>query len=107
MKAAIRIMTSAVALVLALGVAGTAVAGDIEAGRTKSALCAACHGPTGTSVNPQWPNLAGQHEEYLALSIKAFKEGVRQNVNMNAMVATLSDEDIADIAAFYAAQGCQ
>jgi len=85
----------------------TAVAGNAGAGQTKSATCAACHGPAGISTNPLWPNLAGQNEAYLVKQIKAFKGGERNDPNMNAMVAALSDEDIADLAAFYAAQTCK
>ena len=54
-----------------------AVAGDAAAGKTKSATCAACHGPEGVSVNPMWPNLAGQQEMYLAKQMRDFREGNR------------------------------
>lgn len=97
---------------LAIGAAMLALStgaygGDVEAGRAKSATCAACHGPTGVSVNPLWPNIAGQQEAYLVKQITAFRDGDRTDINMNAMVASLSDEDIADLAAFFAAQGCE
>jgi cytochrome c553 len=82
----------------------SAMAGDIEAGKAKSAICASCHGPNGNSVNPLWPNLAGQKEQYLVKQIKAFRDGTRQDPMMAPMVAALSDEDIANLAAYYAAQ---
>ena len=72
--------------------------------KTKAAACAACHGPDGNSVNPDWPNLAGQHSEYLVSQLGYFKSGERKNVNMNAMAAPLSPEDMADISAYFAAQ---
>lgn len=77
------------------------VAGDIEAGKAKSAVCAACHGPAGISVSPLWPNLAGQKEAYLVKQIKAFKNGERKDPSMAPMVAGLSDTDIENIAAYY------
>lgn len=76
--------------------------GDVDAGRDKAALCAACHGPNGISSNPLWPNLAGQHEAYLAKQIRDFRDGVREDISMQPFVAQLSEQDIADLAAFYA-----
>lgn len=87
--------------------AATANAGDIAAGKAKSAVCAACHGGEGISPTPIWPNLAGQKEQYLVAQIKAFRDGTRQNAQMAPMVANLSDEDIANLAAFYASLGCK
>ena len=84
--------------------ASSAMAADVAAGKAKSALCAACHGATGHSVNPLWPNLAGQKEMYLAKQIKAFRDGVRSDPMMAPMVAALSDDDIANLAAYFAAQ---
>lgn len=82
-------------------------AADIEAGKAKSAVCAACHGGEGISPTPIWPNLAGQKEQYLAAQITAFRDGARQNAQMSPMAANLSDEDIANLAAFYASIGCK
>jgi len=80
-------------------------AGDPAAGEAKAALCTACHGPAGNSVNPEWPKLAGQHAKYTAKQIHDFKEGVTRNDALMApMIAALSDQDIEDIAAYYAAQ---
>ena len=93
------------ALLIALLFASTsAIAGDAAAGKAKSAICASCHGPAGVSSNPMWPNLAGQHEQYLAKQIKAFRDGDRKDPMMAPMVAALTDDDIANLAAYYAAQ---
>ena len=66
--------------------------------------CAACHGPDGNSINPEWPSLAGQHAKYTLQQLKAFKAGERVNPNMSAMVTNLSEEDMAELAEFYAAK---
>ena len=93
------------ALVMAmLFASASAVAGDVAAGKAKSAICASCHGANGKSLNPLWPNLAGQKEQYLAKQIRAFRDGTRKDPMMAPMVAALSDEDIANLAAYYAAQ---
>ena len=83
---------------------GTATAGDIEAGKAKAAMCASCHGPTGISMSPLWPNLAGQKEQYLIKQIKAFRDGTRKDAMMAPMVAALSDADIENLAAYYSSQ---
>ena len=89
---------------LLFAVAGSAVAaGDAQAGAAKAALCTACHGQNGISVNPLWPSLAGQQEAYLAKQIKAFRDGERTDVSMQPFVANLTDQDIEDLAAHYAA----
>lgn len=82
----------------------SALAGDIEAGKIKSAMCASCHGVNGISMSPLWPNLAGQKEQYLIKQIKAFRDGTRQDPMMAPMVAALSDADIENLAAYYASQ---
>ncbi len=80
----------------------TAAAGDATAGKTKSATCAGCHGADGGSVNPEWPNLAGQHAKYIAKQLTDFKVGKdRSNATMAGMVAALSKQDMADLAAFF------
>ena len=76
--------------------------GDPEQGKTKAALCAACHGVSGVSINPLWPSLAGQQEQYLVKQIKAFRDGEREEITMQPFVENLSDQDVADLAAFYA-----
>lgn len=76
-------------------------AGDPKAGEAKSTACHACHGSDGVSINDMWPNLAGQKQGYLVKQITAFRDGTRQDPIMAIYVKNLSDEDIADIAAFY------
>ena len=85
----------------------TAMAGDAAAGKSKSAACIGCHGMTGVSNNPLWPNLAGQHADYLVKQMKDFKSGARKDPNMNALASALSEADMADIAAFFASQPCK
>ena len=75
--------------------------GDAIAGKTKAVLCAACHGQEGISINPLWPSLAGQQEKYLVKQMKAFRDGVREEVTMQPFVANLTDQDVADLAAYY------
>lgn len=77
-------------------------AGDAQAGAAKAALCAACHGQNGVSSNPLWPSLAGQQAAYLAKQIAAFRDGERTDVSMQPFVANLTDQDIEDLAAYYA-----
>lgn len=94
------------AMILALSglVSLTTNAGDIEAGKAKSAICAACHGADGNSTNSVWPSLAGQHAGYIYKQLKDFKEGRRNNASMTGMVALLNDEDMKNLAAFYESQ---
>ncbi len=81
-------------------------AGDAEAGKAKSMTCAACHGGTGISPVGIYPNLAGQKEEYLVAQITAYRDGTRENAQMSPMVSGLSDEDVANLAAYYASLSC-
>ena len=76
--------------------------GDPAAGKAKAALCVACHGPDGISINPLWPSLAGQQGIYLAKQIRAFRDGERVEPTMQPFVANLTDQDVEDIAAYYA-----
>jgi len=91
-------------LLLLLVVNTVSAAGDAAAGKEKSALCAACHGADGNSPNPMWPSLAGQHTEYAVEQLHAFKDGTRENPQMTPMAMPLSDQDIEDLAAYFAAQ---
>lgn len=76
---------------------------NIEAGKEKGeSLCMACHGVGGVSVNPIWPSLAGQGEKYILKQLKDFKSGVRSNAVMGAQAAMLSDQEMEDVAAYYA-----
>lgn len=103
MQSTARITTLLASTLLILG-AGAAQAGDPAAGRAKSETCAACHGERGNSPNSMNPVLAGQHESYLYYALKTYKSGERENAVMNGMVSGLSDQDLRDLAAFYASQ---
>lgn len=101
-------LLATLSLVAALGCSSAALAaGSVEAGQAKSVTCMACHGMDGNSVNPEWPNLAGQHSAYIEKQLRHFKAGERQNVLMSPMAMVLSDEDVADLAAYFAAQKVQ
>ena len=78
--------------------------GKAASGEAKAALCTACHGPNGNSVNPEWPRLAGQSAVYIAEQLKLFRSGVRNNPIMKPLAASLSDQDINDLAVYYQAQ---
>jgi cytochrome c553 len=78
--------------------------GNAAAGRSKAAVCAACHGPDGNSVTPEWPKIAGQHPGYIIKQLTDFKSGARRDPTMSPIAASLSDQDIADLSIFYAAQ---
>jgi len=94
------------ALILAISglVSVNANAADIEAGKAKSAVCAACHGADGNSTNAAWPSLAGQHASYTYKQLKDFKAGRRNNASMTGMVALLNDDDMKNLAAYYESQ---
>ena len=98
-------------MALAALVSGSAMAaGDAAAGGEKAAQCASCHGQNGCSSVPMYPNLAGQHAEYIVSSLQAYKSGQRQGGNaaiMQGMAAGLSDQDMQDLAAYYASQSCK
>jgi cytochrome c553 len=79
-------------------------AADIEAGKAKTLVCAACHGADGNSVNPIWPRLAGQHASYIAKQIRDFKTMKRMDPTMQGMAATVQDADIDNIAAYFESQ---
>lgn len=78
--------------------------GDADAGQAKAAVCAACHGADGNSVVPNWPKLAGQNADYLQRQIGLIKGGERPVPEMTGIVAGLSDQDIEDLAAYFASQ---
>lgn len=95
----------AVAVVMFSAVARADVNGNPTTGKAKAATCAACHGMDGGGgADPSWPKLAGQIPEYLVQQLQAFKAGARKNPIMNGMAAPLSDQDMRDIAAYYANQ---
>ena len=78
--------------------------GDADAGKSKAAICAACHGADGNSVVPNWPKIAGQHAQYLERQVSLIKSGSRPVPEMAGIVIGLSEQDIADIAAFFSTQ---
>jgi cytochrome c553 len=79
--------------------------GDAGAGEKKASACEACHGATGESTDPTFPNLAGQHASYLAQALTDYRSGARKNPIMAGMASNLSNQDILDLAAWYADQG--
>ena len=87
--------------------AGGKTAGDAAAGKALAKNCAGCHGETGNGGNPAWPKLAAQKPGYLTNVLKAFRAGLRKDPMMASVSRGLSDSDIADLAAYYAAQSCQ
>ena len=93
-------------LIIAAGLVFTAAAqaADPAAGKEKSKVCAACHGETGVSRAPDFPTLAGQYNDYLIQALKAYKSGARKNAIMAGQVASLKNEDIADLAAYFSSQ---
>ncbi|WP_047290218.1 c-type cytochrome [Pseudomonas protegens] len=94
-----------VSLLLTLGITGVAhAAGDAAAGQAKAAVCGACHGPDGNSMAPNFPKLAGQGEKYLNKQLHDIKSGKRQVLEMTGLLTNLSDQDMADIAAYFASQ---
>ncbi len=94
-------------MLLALAPIMAVAVGDPEAGEEKSAVCAACHGMDGNSEVAEWPKLAGQHVDYAARQTRLVRDQIRDVPEMYPMVMDLSDQDIADIAAFYAEQTLQ
>ncbi len=77
-------------------------AGDAAAGKAKAGVCAGCHGAAGISATGMWPNLAGQKAAYTIKQLKAFKDGTRKDPTMSPMATPLSDEDMVNLAAYYA-----
>jgi cytochrome c553 len=97
-----RTTLAGMAAIVVLGVVGPAhAAGDVQAGKVKAAACAACHGANGQGVAPN-PPLVGKSETQLIQALKDFKSGKRDNAAMKGMASPLSDQDIENIAAFYA-----
>jgi cytochrome c553 len=93
-----------VTLISLAAIGSAQAAGDAAAGKAKSVTCAACHGPDGNSPTPAFPKIAGQHAGYLEKQLTEYKNGTRVNATMNGMAAPLSEQDIADLAAYFASQ---
>ncbi len=100
-KVSLMLLSLMFAIPVSTYAAGDAAAGDAAAGKSKSTLCAACHGAKGISANDMWPNLAGQKQGYLVKQIKAFKDGSRNDPMMSPMATPLSDDDIVNLAAYF------
>ncbi len=81
---------------------GPAQAADVEAGKAKAAVCAACHGAEGRALVPNYPHLAGQNAAYLVKQLKAFKDGSRKEPLMVPFMAPLTEADMKNLAAYYA-----
>lgn len=83
----------------------TFAAGNVAAGQQKSATCAGCHGTTGNeTLDASYPRLAGQHASYLEQALAAYRSGERKNPIMAGFAAALSDQDIADLSAYFESQ---
>jgi len=100
----VKTLVSRTVLAASVLMAGSAMAADIEAGRTAANACAACHGMDGNSSNPAFPSLAGQGKKYLIKQLEDYRSGARANPIMAPQAQGLSDDDIVNLAAFYAAQ---
>ena len=96
-----KIVLMILALLLSTGVMAK---GDPAEGEKKSITCQACHGTDGNGTDPTYPRLAGQYADYLAHAMKSYQNGKRTNVVMVGMMSSLSEEDIEDLAAFYASK---
>jgi cytochrome c553 len=103
--AATAAMTTLAMTTLALAaLLAPAMAGDVAKGRKVAAVkCQMCHGLDGQAKLPEAPNLAGQTEQYILTQIKAFRDKTRTNAMMSLVVPALSEDDVADVAAYYAA----
>jgi cytochrome c553 len=95
-----KIVFSLILAVISINVA-LAADGNAETGKNKAAMCAACHGANGIGVSDSFPNLAGQHADYIAKQLKAFKSGTRVDAIMAPMAAGLSEQDMADLGAYF------
>ena len=89
---------------LSLASSAALAAGSSAAGQEKAAPCAACHGADGNSATPTFPNLAGHHATYIVQALEQYQNGQRKNAIMVGQAANLSEQDIKDLAAYYAAQ---
>lgn len=101
-----RILTIAVAAAMAFGISSAQAKGNAEAGKAKAAqVCAACHGPDGNKpTGPDFPVLAGQYPDYLKKALADYKSGKRNNPIMKGFAATLSVQEMDDLAAWFASQ---
>lgn len=104
MKKVLTVVLAGLAISITASVWAEDLVGSADAGKTKAAVCAACHSADGNSVNPEWPKLAGQHPGYITKQLHDLKNDKRTNPTMSPMAKPLSDQDIADLAAYFSSQ---
>lgn len=97
----IRVIT---ALIILLATSSSFAAGNPVKGKETSQQCIACHGEDGNSPTPNFPRLAGQHADYLYYALQSYKKGERKNAIMAGIVGALSDDDMRNLAAYFAKQ---
>jgi cytochrome c553 len=98
------IKNSLVLLLLVLAPLSLHAKGNAASGQEKAQVCEACHGATGESVDPTYPNLAGQYADYIVQALSDYRSGKRTNIIMAGFAANLSDQDMEDLAAWYSKQ---
>jgi cytochrome c553 len=103
MVRSIVLAAAAMAAAIVAGAPPAFAAGTVAAGRQKAVQCQTCHGLDGLSKLPEAPNLAGDPEGYLVKALTEFRDGTRKNEMMSIVAKALSDQDVADLAAYYAA----
>ena len=99
-----RIFTPCAAFLLVCASPLAAAGGDVKSGQTKAEVCASCHGADGNSTAPEFPKLAGQHADYIVRTLTDYQTGKRNNAIMQGFVANLSQQDMRDLAAYFASQ---
>lgn len=100
-RIASRSALAAILLLPVMAIADSLVDGSIEAGKARALTCTACHGQEGNSVNPLWPNIAGQNAKYTVAQLRAFKNGMRNDPLMSSQAMLLSDEDMRNLAVYF------
>ena len=100
-KLASILATASLAFFANAATAESLVDGSVDNGEAKALTCTACHGPEGVSVNPLWPNIAGQNAPYLLHQLQSFKDGSRVDPLMGAQAMLLSEEDMKDLAVYF------
>ena len=100
----LKICTSVITLMMMFLPGVLAAKGNLEAGQEKSQTCQACHGADGRSLDPNYPNLAGQHGNYLVKALSDYRSGKRSNAIMASFASQLSNQDIEDLAKWYSSQ---
>jgi cytochrome c553 len=98
-------LVAAIFVATGLSIGAAQAAGDAAAGLARSRSCAACHGANGIAGMPNVPNLAAQNEQYLLKALNDYKSGARKDDMMSLIVQRLTDEDLANLAAYYAGLG--